>query len=253
MDQNVSATEQALRQKLAELESRVQEQAAELAAAQQETASISSAISHDLRGALRIIDGFAKVLLEDHQTALPEEASRLVRVIVRNTANMEAQIEGLVTLMRAARAVPVFSDVDMGHMARDVLREVPGAHGPNLKIIMDDLPKARGDLAMMRQLWYILLSNAMKFSRRTPKPVIEIGYDVPGKSYFVRDNGSGFDMNYASRLFMPFHRMHAPGEYEGMGVGLCIGRRIVRLHSGTIWAESMPDKGATFSFTLAAP
>jgi light-regulated signal transduction histidine kinase (bacteriophytochrome) len=251
MDQADSSTEHQLRQKIADLENRVQVQTAELAATHQEMATLSSAISHDLRGALRIIDGFGKVLLEDHEKSLPEDAARLVRVMLRNTAGMEAQIEGMVTLMRAARVMPVIAEVDTDRLVREVLRELPGAHSPNLKFVMEDLPKCQGDFAMLKQLWSILLSNALKFSRRASKPYIEVGYDAAKKAYFVRDHGAGFEMSHASRLFMPFQRMHAPGEYEGQGVGLAIARRIVRLHGGTIWADAAPERGATFSFTLA--
>jgi light-regulated signal transduction histidine kinase (bacteriophytochrome) len=237
-----------------ELEQRVIDRTAQLEAANHELEAFSYSVSHDLRAPLRTVDGFSQALLEDFGPQLPEEGQRQVRTIRAGAQRMGALIDDLLAFARLGRqslSKPVV--VDMDCLVRDALEElVPDRKGRRVEIRAAPLPPTKGDNAMLKQVWVNLLSNAIKYTRNRDPAVVEIGSVLEdGETvYFVRDNGTGFDMRYAHKLFGVFQRLHRAEDFEGTGVGLAIVQRIVHRHGGRVWAESAVDRGATFRFTL---
>ena len=233
----------------AALEARVAERTAELEAASRELEALSSAVSHDLRAPLRAISGFSKILLEDHGAALGAGRQHLGRIYAA-TRRMTDLIDDLLRFSRMAASEVGRRPFDLARLAREIVGEIRAA-APERKIevaIPAALP-AQGDERLVRAMLENLLRNAWKFTSKREAARIEVG--VQGGAFFVRDNGAGFDLARADRLFTPFHRLHSPDEFEGTGIGLAIAQRIVHRHGGRIWAESAPDHGATFYFTLA--
>jgi two-component system sensor kinase len=224
----------------------------QLEAANKELEAFSYSVSHDLRAPLRAIDGFSRILEEDYAESLDDEGRRLLGVVRRNTQKMGALIDDLLAFSRLGRKELVRTTIDMGGMARSVFDELgPPAAAATLRAA--GLPPAVGDPAMVRQVLANLLSNALKFSSGNGGgAVVEVGGHNGGgeNTYFVRDNGVGFDMEYAGKLFGVFQRLHSSEEFEGTGVGLAIVQRIVQRHGGRVWAEGEPGAGATFYFTL---
>ena len=197
--------------------------------------------------------GFARILVEDHGTQLDAEATRLLTVIDDNTKRMGQLIDDLLSFSRLGRKEVESSRVDMTELVRGVADEIRRTAGDRaLEIAIGPLPPARGDRDMLRQAITNLLDNAAKFTRRRAPGRIEVGHQADGQEtiYFVKDNGAGFDQRYAGKLFGVFQRLHRADEFEGTGVGLAIVQRIVQRHGGRVWAESQPDAGATFFFTL---
>lgn len=236
-----------------ELEQRVEERTAQLAAANKELEAFSYSVSHDLRAPLRAIDGFSNILLEDYKDKLDEEGERLLNVVRENASRMGQLIDDILKFSRASRLELSFVEIDMEQMARDVfaeLRQSTGEAGPQLEI--GQLPCFTGDRAMMRQVLVNLLSNAIKFSANRKPARIKVGASMEGDEvvYYVQDNGAGFDMQYADKLFGVFQRLHSMAEFEGTGIGLAIVKRIVTRHGGRVWAEGRVDEGATFYFAL---
>jgi light-regulated signal transduction histidine kinase (bacteriophytochrome) len=171
---------------------------------------------------------------------------------------MAVLIDDLLKFSRCSRQEIELAPVDMGALAEGALMSIrQGWSGPEAEVTIDVLPAAHGDLGLLRQVWVNLIGNALKYSRTRAEPRVTIGM-IPGANgsaepvYFIRDNGVGFDMSFADKLFGVFQRLHARTEFEGTGVGLAIVQRIVHRHGGRIWAESEPDRGATFYFTLSA-
>jgi PAS domain S-box-containing protein len=248
-----AGTEAQLKELNLSLERRVNERTAELEAANRELESFSYSVSHDLRAPLRAIAGFAGILREDHAGALGPEALRLFARIEHNAIRMGGLIDDLLELSRAGRVTLERREVDMRSLARAVLHELQPAGGP-AQVEIGSLAAASGDASLLRLVWQNLIGNALKFSARAQPPRIEIGGERRGSmvEYFVRDNGAGFDMRYAGKLFGVFQRLHAPSEFEGTGVGLAIVQRIVHRHGGEVRAEGEPERGATFRFTLPA-
>ena len=236
-----------------ELEQRVFERTAELEATNRELESFSYSVSHDLRAPLRAINGFSGMLTEDYRNRLPREAQRYLQAVRDNTQRMGLLIDDLLAFSRLGRQPLKKQHVAPAGMVRQVLKELrEEQEGPNVEVAIGDLPTCKADAAMLKEVFMNLLSNALKFSRGRDPATIEVGStDEAGiHVYFVKDNGAGFDMRYADKLFGVFQRLHNTQEFEGTGVGLSIAKRIVERHGGQIWAESVVDQGATFSFTL---
>ena len=238
-----------------ELEERVRERTAELEAANKELEAFSYSVSHDLRAPLRAVDGFSRMLVEDYGARLDEEGRRLVGVVRENTQRMGRLIDDLLAFSRAGRAELRRQRLDMKSLVDAVCRDLGvGGEAGRVELVVGALPDARGDGALLRQVWENLLSNAVKFSGRSEGPRIEVSgrADGPQVVYEVRDNGVGFDMQYASKLFGVFQRLHGVREFPGTGVGLALVQRIVARHGGRVWAHAAVGEGASFCFTLPA-
>ena len=252
LDQRRRAAEDATAK--AELERRVADRTDELQRSNQELEGFSYSVSHDLRTPLRAIDGFAAILEEDHRDALGATGRQRLATIRNNARRMGQLIDDLLAFGRLGRTPIGVTEVDMAALVEDVLHELR-AHGigaKNTEIAVQPLPPARGDAALLRQVWMNLLANALKFSAGAAQPRIEVKGGVAGEQcvYTVRDNGAGFDMKYYGKLFGVFQRLHGAEEYAGTGVGLAFVKRIVVRHGGDISAESTVGEGATFRFTL---
>ncbi len=233
----------------------LQQRARALEDANLELESFSYSVSHDLRTPLRAIDGFAHILLDDYAGKLDEEGKRLLKVVRDNTSRMGQLIDDMLKFSRTGRVELTFSGIDMEGMAHAVFEELQPSIGttkPQLEI--EHLPPARGDSAMMRQVFVNLLTNAIKFSRLRDPAKIKVGGAIKGDEavYYVKDNGVGFDMQYVDKLFGVFQRLHGVTEFEGTGIGLAIVKRIVTRHGGRVWAEGKPNEGATIYFALPA-
>ena len=232
---------------------RVQETSAELAATNKELDAFAHSVSHDLRSPLRAIDGYAQILEEDYGAKLDDEGRRLLGVVRASGHRMNQQIEDLLAFARLGRQAPRKERVDMTQLARSALVEL-GNSARGAQVRIDELPEASADLGLMKHVWANLIGNAIKYSGKRPEPRVEVGARrEPAETiYWVRDNGAGFDMRFADKLFGVFQRLHRPDEFPGTGVGLSIVQRIVTRHGGRVWAEGQPDAGATFYFALPA-
>ncbi|HEV8538630.1 MAG TPA: PAS domain S-box protein, partial [Bacteroidota bacterium] len=236
-----------------ELERRVMQRTAQLEAANKELESFSYSVSHDLRAPLRAIVGFGKVLMEEHSRDLNADGQRLMKVMIDNGNRMGELIDDLLAFSRFRRQHLVLSNVDLNQIARDVFEEVAaGNKERSIRLDLRYLLPACGDPALIRQVLQNLISNAVKFTSRRDEAVVEIGCSETGRevTYYVKDNGIGFDMRYVDRLFGVFQRLHSMEEFEGTGVGLAIVKRIVERHGGRVWADARLNEGATIFFTL---
>lgn len=236
-----------------QLNENLEQRSVELELANKELEAFSYSVSHDLRAPLRAIDGFSRILLEDHSDKLDEDGNRALEVVRKNARNMGQLIDDLLTFSRLGRKAVEPLPIDMTDLAKSVFEELNASDsqpGPGLKI--ESIPPAHGDRALMRQVFVNLLSNAKKYSRLKTQPQIEVGGSTENGNhvYYVKDNGAGFDMQYADKLFGVFQRLHGPEEFEGTGVGLAIVQRIIHRHGGKVWAEGKVNGGATFYFTL---
>ncbi len=237
----------------ADLEQRVADRTAELKAANLELEAFSYSVSHDLRAPLRAIDGYSRILLEDLGPRLDEEGRRICSVISGSARDMGRLIDDLLSFSRVTRAPLNRSAVDMAAMARSIFFEITTAEErERIDFRVGLLPPASGDPSLLRQVWANLLSNAVKFSSKMDRALIEITAAEQGEEavYTVRDNGAGFDMKYADKLFGVFQRLHGAREFEGTGAGLAIVHRIVSRHGGRVWAEAEVGKGAAFHFSI---
>lgn len=235
------------------LEQRVRERTAELEAANKELEAFSYSISHDLRAPLRAIDGFGRILWDILNGQVPEETWRYLVVIRQNAQQMGRLIDDLLAFSRLGRQVVNPSLVASRQLVEHALETLePERIGRNIDLKLGELPPCHGDPVLLQQVWVNLLSNALKFTREKNPALVEIGAaETKGEIvYFVKDNGAGFDMRYADKLFGVFQRLHRAEEFEGTGVGLAIVQRIVRRHGGRAWAEGAPGEGATFYFAL---
>jgi PAS domain S-box-containing protein len=225
----------------------------QLEAANKELEGFSYSVSHDLRTPLRAIDGFSRLLMDEHASGLGQEGLRLLNVVRLNTLKMSRLIDDILAFSRMGRTELKRAEVDMEAIARVAYKELESSiAGRSLEFKIGVLPKASADVAMIKQVFVNLLDNAIKYSAPNPKAFIEVeGHIESGEAvYVVRDNGAGFDMKYVGKLFGVFQRLHGPAEFSGTGIGLSIVKRIITRHGGRVWAEGKLDQGATFSFTL---
>ena len=237
----------------AELEQRVAARTAELEAANAELESFAYSVSHDLRAPLRALDGFSQILLDDYGERLDDEGRSHLERIRAADQHMGALIDALLELSRLSRGELSRERLDISALARGVATELAeAAPGRAVEVAIADGLEAEADRDLVRALLANLLGNAWKFTARHEAARIEVGAEDAGgeRAFYVRDDGAGFDMAYADKLFGAFQRLHSPGEFEGLGIGLATVQRIVRRHGGRVWAEGAVEKGATFWFTL---
>jgi light-regulated signal transduction histidine kinase (bacteriophytochrome) len=248
------AEERAL--KLREKEVReMQRRAAELETVNKELDALAHSVSHDLRAPLRCVATCAGIVEEDFGGALSAEGRKLIGVIRAECHRMVQMIEDLLAFSRLAQQPLKTRSVSMNELVSEILLELhPTCEGRSVQFLVGELGTAEADTALVKQALLNLLSNAIKFTSKIERPSIEVGSrsdpTTENRIYFVRDNGAGFDMKHAQRLFGVFERLHRLEEYEGTGVGLSIVQRIVRRHGGQVWAEAKVGAGATFYFTL---
>ncbi len=236
------------------LEQNVIERTEQLETANKELEAFTYSVSHDLRAPLRAINGYSKIFLEEYGGNFDDEAKRLLEVIRNNSSKMGNLINDLLTFSRISRAEVRRQDVDMNAIVKSVIDEITlnDKHVENISIGI--LPGAFCDQTLIKQVWYNLIFNAIKFSRPKNHPKIEIGAFEKNNEviYFVKDNGVGFNQKYSNKLFSIFQRLHKEDEFEGTGVGLAIVQRIIKKHEGEVWAEAQENIGASFYFSIRA-
>ncbi len=237
------------------LEERVERRTTELEAANQELQAFSYSVSHDLRTPLQGILGFARLLRDEYGSQLPPAAQRYVELIHANTLELDKMVQSLLTFSRYTRLPVKKQTVDPAELARQVVDEMSAEReGRRVEISIAEMPPCRADPVLLKQVYRNLLSNALKFTRGRDVARIEIGYQPPDGTepglYYVKDNGVGFDMQNADRLFGVFQRLHREEDYEGAGVGLAIVERIVHRHGGRVSAQARVDEGATLFFSV---
>jgi PAS domain S-box-containing protein len=240
-------------QAIQELNRELQARMTELSLANKELEGFSYSVSHDLRAPLRAIDGFSRMLLEDFGTQAKGDARRYLDVIMANARKMGQLIDDLLAFSRMGRKSLESLLIDMDKLVKDVVEELrQQSPGRSLEFRIGALPSAQGDPAMFRQVCTNLLSNAVKYSRGRDPAVIAVGAEENEKEvvYSVSDNGVGFEMEFAHKLFGVFQRLHSTKEFEGTGVGLALVQRIVQRHGGRVWADGKVGTGATFYFAL---
>jgi PAS domain S-box-containing protein len=225
----------------------------QLESSNKELESFSYSVSHDLRAPLRAIHGYSSILMEEYSKSFDEEGKNMMVSIQMNAKKMGQLIDDLLAFSRLGKKELQKKPVDMNKLVNTVIPEVTSFY-PTVKpeFVIHNMPIASVDYNLMAQVFTNLISNAIKYSARVTTPLIEIGGEENGKkiTYYVKDNGIGFNMDYYNKLFGVFQRLHDAGEYEGTGVGLAIVKRIITKHGGEVWAESEPGKGATFYFSL---
>lgn len=246
-------TEEKIRNINIELEQKVASRTEELKKTNEELEAFSYSVSHDLRAPLRGIIGFTNILEEDYSSKLDDEARRITSVIKNNTIKMGNLIDDLLSFSRLGRLPILKTLVNSNEIIKDVIAEFGQKNTPHhVNWMITDLPIVAADLNTIKQVWTNLISNAVKYSFKIQKPVIEIGSIARENEtvFFIKDNGVGFDAKYKDKLFKVFQRLHSTAEFEGTGVGLAIVEKIITKHGGRVWAEAEPGKGACFYFSL---
>jgi signal transduction histidine kinase len=243
-------------QGLTQANERLQEQSEELSEANTELETFSYSVAHDLRAPLRQVAGYSKVLLQDHGPKLDPEAARYLEKVSDGAARMGRLVDDLLGLSKVGRQELALQATSLNGLLRQAVSELtPDWTGRQVEWQIDDLSSADCDPGLMKQVFVNLLSNAVKYTRQRERALIEVGQVVREgeRVVFVRDNGAGFEMQYANKLFGVFQRLHKASDFEGTGVGLATVHRIIRKHGGRIWAEAKVNEGATFYFTLGRP
>jgi light-regulated signal transduction histidine kinase (bacteriophytochrome) len=237
----------------AQLEERVAQRTSELADANRELESLSYNIAHDMRSPVRAMLGYSSMLKQSHRAQLDADGMQLLDNIYNSGTRLGNMIDGFLNFLHLGHAIVHYRPVNMNNLVHQALDNFGERFKDRrVEFKVEDLPECQGDFKLLEKVWDQLISNALKFTRQREVALIEIGAgQTDGKCYyFVRDNGAGFDMRYADKLFGVFQRLHHEFEFEGLGIGLAITRRIIQGHGGKIWAEAQLDKGATFYFTL---
>ncbi|MDB5273439.1 MAG: hypothetical protein JWO58_1806 [Chitinophagaceae bacterium] len=235
------------------LEQKVKDRTIELETVNKELDSFSYSISHDLRAPIRAINNYINILLEDYTGQLDDEAKRLINIVISNSQKMGTLIDDLLSFAKLGRKDLTKTSFSMKLLVESVWEDAYRLEqNRTIEFILDELPDTYAEKATIQQVWINLISNALKYSRKQEKTVIQISWEDQDKEiiYFIKDNGIGFDMQYYDKLFGVFQRLHSPQEFEGTGVGLAIVQRIIEKHGGKIWATSKPNEGSTFYFSL---
>jgi light-regulated signal transduction histidine kinase (bacteriophytochrome) len=239
------------RSKPSESNRRVSELESQLEQFRQQMRSFSYSVSHDLRAPLRAIEGFGRIIVEDYADKLDEDGQRFLQNILNNAQTMSTLIDDLLTYHRLGERSVNPTVVDMNELTREVVAAVPKP-GPEPEVKIPKLPAVTADHTLLRVAWEQLISNALKFSKKQNKPLLEFGSKAQDgeQVYWIRDNGIGFDMNYADKLFQIFQKLQKEPEFPGNGIGLALVKRAVEKNNGRVWAEAKPDAGATFYVAL---
>ena len=240
---------------ISELNSHLKKNVSQLEVINEELESFSYSVSHDLRAPLRAINGYAQIILEEYEADFDQELKRLFGVIQKNATKMGLLIDDLLAFSKLGRKEVVKVKIDINDMVKQVIREMQESINEHMTINIKPLLEAEGDYTLIYQAFVNLISNAIKYSSKKDSPEIEINAFESEDEYvyYVKDNGSGFNMEYAEKLFGVFQRLHGDNEFEGTGVGLAIVKRVILKHRGRVWAASEVDKGATFYFSLPKP
>jgi signal transduction histidine kinase len=244
---------QRLRRENRELQERERQRTEELAGANQALESFSYSVSHDLRAPIRSVDSLIQIMEEDYGERLDEDGRGILSAIRDGCRRMDQLITGLLAFSQSTRQPLDQVPIDMSALARAALTEVMAVYsGPAPLVEISTLPAIAGDATLLRQVWCNLIGNALKYSAKREQPKVQVSGRAEGVEaiYQVTDNGTGFDMKYAHKLFGVFQRLHKVDDFAGTGVGLAIVQRIITRHGGRIWAQSAPDAGATFEFAL---
>jgi PAS domain S-box-containing protein len=244
---------EALSQLNSNLESKVMQRTAELEASNRELEAFSYSVSHDLRAPLRHINGYVDLLIERYQAELPEKARHYLANVSDSAKQMGTLIDDLLKFSRTSRQEMRKKGLDMNSVVNEVLKKLnPDFEKRTISLKVQQLPAVYGDYALLKQVWFNLIDNAIKYTRNKKIAEINISYTEEQENiiFSISDNGVGFDMKYSQKLFGVFQRLHTHSEFEGTGIGLANVQRIVLKHNGRIWAEAEPDKGATFYFSL---
>jgi signal transduction histidine kinase len=246
-----AALEQADKQ-IKELNKELQNSITSLEIANKELESFSYSISHDLRAPLRAVSSFSNIMIDEYAEKLDEEGKRMLHIVVSNAKRMSEMVDKLLEFSRFGKMAIRKDEIDMKQLVENCMREISRSVHHKAVITVGELPQAKGDYALLLHVWTNLITNAIKYSEKKTDPRIEIGScNNPGEIiYYIKDNGAGFDMAYAGKLFGVFQRLHSGEDFQGTGVGLAIVQRIVARHGGRIWAEGEVNNGATFYFIL---
>ncbi|MCF8038295.1 MAG: HAMP domain-containing protein, partial [Desulfohalobiaceae bacterium] len=241
---------------LKEKESVLRRKTDQLQSANKELEAFAYSVSHDLRAPLRAIDGYTRILEEDYTPVLDDEGRRLLEVVCSEASRMGQLIDALLGYSRLGRTELQYSEIDMDVLAHSIFHELTAAEDRKRHaFLVKDMPRANADPTLVRQIWTNLISNALKYTSKLDQAAITVSGEATKDElvYSIRDNGAGFDMQYADKLFGVFQRLHSQKEFEGTGVGLANVQRAVLRHGGRVWAEGEPGTGAIFSFSLPKP